>query len=71
MKDTVDKYIQSLDSKDYDKTKIYNYLETTLNLENETDKYVLNLLIDDHLKNYFTNEEKYEKEEINLNFLKI
>ena len=49
MKDTVDKYIQSLDSKDYDKTTIYNYLETTLNLENETDKYVLNLLIDDHL----------------------
>ena len=67
MKDTVDKYIQSLDSKDYDKTTIYNYLETTLNLENETDKYVLNLLIDDHLKNYFTNEEKYEKEEINSN----
>ena len=48
-------------SKHYNKITIYNQLENTLKLDNETDKYVLNFLIDDHLKNHFINEEKYEK----------
>jgi putative phage-type endonuclease len=70
MKDIVDKYIQSLEPEFYNNRKIYDHLENTLKLENETDKYVLNLLIDDHLKNYFKNEEIYDKRRRQLKVLK-
>ena len=68
MKDIVDNYIRTLEPELYNKTKIYDHLETILKLDNETDKYVLNILIDDHLKNYLINEEIYDKRNRRPNF---